>query len=339
MRHRGWIGAAEGIMSVFEVRLDADHPTPLYHQIATAIRWKIGTGALRPDELLPPMRAAADAWQVSYHTVRRAYGQLARDGRVQTRRGDGTRVLAGKPGWKDRAAEGIDQFVEEFVAAGRQRFHMDAPELARLVEQAGGSWDARERGPASGVPGGPTVTMVECNDQQAVDLAGQIEARWGVTAVPWRLARDGEPPEGLIVGTRFHQAEMLRRWPHRERDMRFAALRVDPAVVRRIREAPGRAGSLVLVERDVGTGHQHAADLTAVLPEAAEAVVTTDLPDAARLRGSGALYVIAPRLWDLLREDVRADARVVLIRHVFDETDARALGEEIERYARARSAI
>jgi hypothetical protein len=30
---------------------------------------------------------------------------------------------------------------------------------------------------------------------------------------------------------------------------------------------------------------------------------------------------------------------VVLIRHVFDETDARALGEEIERYARARSAI
>jgi DNA-binding transcriptional regulator YhcF (GntR family) len=324
-------------MSVFEVRLDADHPTPLYHQIATAIRWKIGTGALRPDELLPPMRAAADAWQVSYHTVRRAYGQLARDGHVRTRRGDGTRVLAGAPGWKDGAADGIDQLVEEFIAAGRRRFRLDAPELARLVEQAGGSWETRDSSPVSGDPGGPKVSMVECNDQQAVDLAGQIEARWGVAAVPWHLTRDGEPPEGLIVGTRFHQAEMLSRWPHRERDMRFAALRVDPAVVQRIREAPGKAGSLVLVERDVGTGHQHAADLAAVLAEAAEAVVTTDLPDAARLRGSDELYVIAPRLWDLLQEDVRADPRVVLIRHVFDEADARTLGEEIARYAASHS--
>jgi hypothetical protein len=68
----------------------------------------------------------------------------------------------------------------------------------------------------------------------------------------------------------------------------------------------------------------------------AQAIVTTDLPDAERLRGSGALHVIAPRLWDLLPEDVRADARVVLIRHVFAEADARALGTEIERYAALR---
>lgn len=325
-------------MSVFEVRLDPDHPTPLYHQIATAIRWKIGTGALRPGEFLPPMRAAAESWQVSYHTVRRAYGQLARDGHVRSRRGDGTRVLAGEPGRSDHADVGIEQLVEEFVAAGRRRFDLGAPELARLVERAGATREARDPGVDLGAPDRPTVIMVECNDQQAVDLAGQIEARWGIPAVPWHLSRDGEPPAGLIVGTRFHQAEMLARWPHREPDMRFAALRVDPHVVRRIRRAPVRAGELVLVERDVGTGHQHAADLAAVLPEAAEAAISTELPDPERLRRSGALHLIAPRLWDLLGADVRADARVVLIRHVFAEADARALGEELGRYAASRSA-
>lgn len=321
-------------MKVFEVRLDPDHPTPLYHQIAMAIRWKIGTGALRPGELLPPMRAAAEAWRVSYHTVRRAYGQLARDGHVQSRRGDGTRVLSGEQAGRSGGARaGIERFVEEFVTAGRRRFDMAAPELARLVEMAGAAREARAPGAGAGAQGRPAVSMVECNDQQAGDLAGQIEARWGVVAVPWHLSRDGEPPAGMVIGTRFHQAEMVSRWPHREQDMRFAALRVDPDVVRRIREGPGRGGSLVLVERDVGTGHQLAADLTAVLPEAAEAVVTTDLPDAERLRRSGTLYIIAPRLWDLLEADVRADPRVVLIRHVFDEADARALGQEIERYA------
>jgi DNA-binding transcriptional regulator YhcF (GntR family) len=323
--------AANGIMSVFEVRLDADHPTPLYHQIATAIRWKIGTGALRPGALLPPMRAAAEAWRVSYHTVRRAYGQLARDGHVRTRRGDGTRVLAGEPGRRDRPDVGIEQFVEEFVAAGRQRFALDAEDLARLVERVGAAREAWGEGVEKGPAAGGSVIMVECNDQQAVDLAGQIEARWGIRAVPWHLSRDGEPPAGRIIGTRFHQAEMLSHWPHREQDMRFVALRVDPDVVRRIRDIPVRPGGLVLVERDVGTGHQHLADLAAVLPEAAEAAVVTDLPDAAQLRCSEALYVIAPRLWDLLEEDVRADARVVLIRHVFNEADARTLGEELER--------
>lgn len=89
---------------------------------------------------------------------------------------------------------------------------------------------------------------------------------------------------------------------------RFAALRVDPGVVRRIRQAPVHSGGLVLVERDVGTGHQHAADFAAILPEAAEAAVSTELPDAERLRRSRALHVIAPRLWDLLDADVRARA-------------------------------
>jgi hypothetical protein len=284
------------------------------------------------------MRDAAEAWQVSYHTVRRAYGELARNGHVSTRRGDGTRVLAGGPARSGRPDAGIDRFVDEFVAAGRRRFDLAPQELARLVEQTGAALESRHPVAGDEAPGHPTVTMVECNDQQAIDLAGQIEARWGVAAMPWNLCRDGEPPEGMIVGTRFHQAEMLSRWPHRKRDMRFAALRVDPAVVQRIREAPGRARGLVLVERDIGTGHQHAADLAAVLAEAADAIVTTDLPDAKRLRRSGKVHVIAPRLWDLLEEDARADARVVLIRHVFDEVDARALGEEIERYAVSMSA-
>lgn len=100
-------------------------------------------------------------------------------------------------------------------------------------------------------------------------------------------------------------------------------------MVRRIQKAPALAGGLVLVEGDVGTGHQHAADLAAWLPDPATAAVTTDPPDADRLRESDALYVIAPRLWDLLEHDLQSHERVVLMRHVFEEADALALGEVI----------
>jgi DNA-binding transcriptional regulator YhcF (GntR family) len=119
---------------MFDMRLDHDHPTPLYHQITTAIRWRIGTGALRPGELLPAMRDAAKAWQVSYHTVRRAYVQLARDGYVQTRRGDGKRVLATGKGRSDGTDAGVDEFVRDFVAAARRRYGLVPDQLARLVE-------------------------------------------------------------------------------------------------------------------------------------------------------------------------------------------------------------
>lgn len=72
--------------------LDPTSPVPLYHQIAEGVAYRIAVGRLRPGELLPSVRAAADALGVHYLTVRKAYGALEERGLVERRRGIGTRI-------------------------------------------------------------------------------------------------------------------------------------------------------------------------------------------------------------------------------------------------------
>lgn len=334
-------------MSALDIKLDPDHPTPLYHQIATAIRWKIGTGALAPGELLPPLRAAAEAWEVSYHTVRRAYGELARAGHVQSRRGDGTRVVEtavpARPADARNREAGLEYgeaassdpgvFVRRLLLQARRRYGLSGPEVARLVGRV-----VEEMNTGPGAVDSPSrsdaerrVAMVECNDHQATELARQLQERWGVQATPWNLSRQTEPPQGPIIGTRFHQGEMLERWPDRAADMRFAALRIDPATVEEIRRGLRNRHEMVLVERDVGTGHQHLEDLMESLGSevhtSVSTAVSTALPDLEALASSADLYVIAPRLADLLSDEIRRHPRVIILHHVFDPFDLEALGD------------
>ena len=309
------------------IDLDRGHPTPLYHQIASAIRWRIGTGDLEPGETLPSLRHAAKAWRVSYHTVRRAYEELGRAGYVDPARGSGTRVL------RRLAADGsaVDgdrtlpseayEFARSVIREGRRRFGLSPSDLTELLlrapDVAAGEGDAGAES---------AVTVVECNDQQAGDLAAQLESRFGVRARPWNLASDGEPPSGPIVATWFHHAEIVARWPHRSEDLRFAALCLDPGIRDEILEAPVDWNGLVLVERDVGTGRQHAADLLAVLRRSVEVTVATSLPGLDELEASDDLFVIAPRLWDALPDAVQRHPRVLLLRHVFEPADLEAIG-------------
>lgn len=306
--------------AALELRLDPDHPTPLYHQIVQGIRWHLGRGSLPPGSLLPPLREAARHWSVSYHTVRRAYLELAREGLVSPGRGDGTRVLQGAAdGDTADAAEALDRFLERTVWEARRRFDLDPGELARAL--AGLEARAGE--------GATHVTVVECNDHQCLDLARQIASRWKLEARPWNLARAGEPEPGPLVGTWFHYAEMRLRWPHRVADMHFAALTVDSRLreelTRRLAGAEERA--VTLCERDIGTAQQHAADVVTALPFPVEMTLATELPTPAAVRSSGGQFLIAPRLWDELAPSLHEHPRVLEIRHVFEEADlARIVG-------------
>jgi DNA-binding transcriptional regulator YhcF (GntR family) len=291
------------MMTVFDLSLDPEHPTPLYHQIATAIRWKIGTGVIQPGDLLPPLRAAAEAWDVSYHTVRRAYSELAKSGFVAPTRGDGTRVL-----------ERHDDTLELDPRDGRDFLP------GRPLRPPG------ERG---------LVFVVECNDLQASDLAGQVSASCSIAARPWHLLRDGEPPPGMIIGTRFHQGEILQQWPHRAGDMAFGALRLDPVIPERIARALHRNASLVLVERDIGTARQHACDVGAVLGIPAAIQVTTELPTLEMLDDQATVFIIAPRLSDTAPPGVLTHPRVLIPRHVFDPADLESMRRRLAQRFRA----
>src|SRR5919202_3465136 len=72
--------------------IDARDPTPLYAQLARAIRFAIATGRLRVGDQLPTVRQLAVNLRVNANTVAKVYAELERAGVLETRRGVGTFV-------------------------------------------------------------------------------------------------------------------------------------------------------------------------------------------------------------------------------------------------------
>ena len=72
--------------------IDPRSPTPLYEQIAARVRVAIAAGDLAPGDALPSVRALARDLRVNPATVVQAYRDLAADGFVEMRHGQGTFV-------------------------------------------------------------------------------------------------------------------------------------------------------------------------------------------------------------------------------------------------------
>jgi GntR family transcriptional regulator len=70
--------------------IDPRSPTPLYEQIAARVRMAVAAGELGPGDPLPSVRALARDLRVNPATVVQAYRDLAADGFVVLRHGQGT---------------------------------------------------------------------------------------------------------------------------------------------------------------------------------------------------------------------------------------------------------
>src|SRR5205807_5583761 len=77
-------------------QIDASHPTPLYAQLERSIRFAIATGKLCIGDQLPTVRQLAVDLRVNANTVARVYAELERAGVLETRRGVGSFVAAGR---------------------------------------------------------------------------------------------------------------------------------------------------------------------------------------------------------------------------------------------------
>ena len=73
--------------------IDPRKPTPLYEQIAAAVRLGVATGEVAPGTALPSVRALANQLRVNPATVVQAYRELSLEGFVEKRHGQGTFVL------------------------------------------------------------------------------------------------------------------------------------------------------------------------------------------------------------------------------------------------------
>ncbi len=97
---------------------------PLYQQIAESIRQEILAGRLRPEDRIAPVREMADRWNCTPGTVQQAYKELADQGLVVSRPGQGTRVGTSLPS-RSRAplrratlVHQAETFLLEVVTAG-----------------------------------------------------------------------------------------------------------------------------------------------------------------------------------------------------------------------------
>jgi GntR family transcriptional regulator len=120
---------------------------PIYLQLKEQIRHACETGALRPGDSLPGMRALAESMVINPNTVARVYRELEQEGLLELRHGVGAFVAAGggttrwtaaRTGQMKAAQKAAKAFVLEL-----QRRGIEPDEIRRLVEAELASQDGR----------------------------------------------------------------------------------------------------------------------------------------------------------------------------------------------------
>ena len=71
------------------LQIDFKSGTPVYLQLADQVRYGAASGALRPGELLPPIRPLAEQLHLNRNTVAKAYSELEGLGVIETIPGKG----------------------------------------------------------------------------------------------------------------------------------------------------------------------------------------------------------------------------------------------------------
>ncbi|WP_454111342.1 GntR family transcriptional regulator [Microbacterium aurum] len=112
------------------LRIDPQATTPLFTQLADAVRAEVVAGRVRAGERLPSARELAAALEVNLHTVLHAYQQLRDEGLVQMHRGRGAVVTAAAA-----QATALHADLTE-VARGARELGMSAESFAALARHA-----------------------------------------------------------------------------------------------------------------------------------------------------------------------------------------------------------
>lgn len=105
---------ASGI-DVSGLRIDRGNPTPVYAQIAGALKALIEEHQLQPGDLLPPERVLCEQFGVTRMTLRQACDLLGSEGLIERQRGRGTFVC---PRRVEKQQQNMRSFSEEIRSRG-----------------------------------------------------------------------------------------------------------------------------------------------------------------------------------------------------------------------------
>jgi len=102
-------------------RLNASSGVPLYLQLMEQVKHAVATGALRPGDQLPTIRALAQELVMNSNTVVRAYRELEHEGIVELRHGLGAFVSSAveeRGKWMRKAQAVVQSAVERLCSLG-----------------------------------------------------------------------------------------------------------------------------------------------------------------------------------------------------------------------------
>jgi GntR family transcriptional regulator len=104
----------------FNIRITTGSGTPIYRQIVDQIRLAVATGALSPGDAMPSVRGLAERLVINFNTVAKAYGELVRDGILESLPSKGFFVAEKRQVYSRaerlrRLRQALDAFIREAV--------------------------------------------------------------------------------------------------------------------------------------------------------------------------------------------------------------------------------
>ncbi len=107
-------------MAPFPITVTTGAGTPIYRQIVEQVRLAVATGNLPAGHPMPSVRSLAERLLVNANTVVKAYGELVRDGVLESHHGLGffvapKRQIYSKAERARRLGQAVDAFIHETV--------------------------------------------------------------------------------------------------------------------------------------------------------------------------------------------------------------------------------
>lgn len=104
------------------ITIERSSTTSIQEQLREQIRFRIASGFYKIDDLLPSTRKLADQLEISFHTVRKVYQELEREGLLEARPGSGfvvrERVPLNKSERMERGAAIVHETLQRLVGLG-----------------------------------------------------------------------------------------------------------------------------------------------------------------------------------------------------------------------------
>jgi GntR family transcriptional regulator len=125
---------------------------PVYLQLVEQVKAAAATGLLQPGDALPTVRALAEQLRVNRNTVARAYGELEREGVIDTVTGKGSFVAhPGTPIRKDVRLKLLAADLDALVVRAHH-LRIGRTEFLRLAQERFDHLEERRAAAAAGLP-------------------------------------------------------------------------------------------------------------------------------------------------------------------------------------------